>query len=66
MHIQQLNIFSLLNLFFFNIDNASNNQTIQVKAMKRRQNLDFFYYYINTTYVCYNAHEYVWSQHQLP
>lgn len=51
---------------FFNIDNASNNQTIQVKAMKRRQNLDFLHYYINTTYVCYNAHEYVWSQHQLP
>lgn len=36
---------------FFNIDNASNNQTIQVKAMKRRQNLDFLHYYINTTYV---------------
>lgn len=51
MHIQQSNIFSLLNLFFFNIDNASNNQTIQVKAMKRRQNLDFLHYDINTTYV---------------
>lgn len=51
MHIQQSNIFSITKFVFFNIDNASNNQTIQVKAMKRRQNLDFLHYYINTTYV---------------
>lgn len=54
MHIQQSNIFSLLNLFFFNIDNASNNQTIQVKAMKRRQILDFLHYLYSLIQLMYS------------